>query len=71
MLVVDRLTAPHWRSAKSGKVALQTRAVRDGDDYVITGTKMFVTNAPVADLFVTYATLNPALFDRTLKVAAG
>jgi hypothetical protein len=47
--------------AGSDIFALQTRAVREGDDYVINGTKMFVTNAPEADVFVTYATLNPAL----------
>ena len=41
--------------------SLRTRATRDGDHYVLNGTKTFVTNAPVADLFVVYATVNPAL----------
>lgn len=41
--------------------SMRTRAVRDGDDYILNGTKIFVTNAPVADVFVVYATLNPQL----------
>lgn len=41
--------------------SMRTRAVRDGDHYVLNGTKTYVTNAPVADLFVAYATVNPAL----------
>lgn len=47
--------------AGSDIFAMRTRAVKRGDRYVLTGTKMFVTNATVADLFVTYATLDPAL----------
>ena len=38
---------------------MQTRAVRDGDDYVLTGTKMFITNGPVADTLVLYAKTAP------------
>lgn len=47
--------------AGSDIFSMRTRATRDGDDYVLNGTKTFVTNAPVADLFVAYATVNPAL----------
>ena len=47
--------------AGSDIFAMRTRAVKDGDAYVLNGTKMFVTNAPVADLFVAYATINPDL----------
>jgi len=36
--------------AGSDAGALRTRAVRDGDDWVLDGTKMFITNAPIADV---------------------
>src|ERR671913_43464 len=36
-------------------------ARRDGDHYVLNGAKTFVTNAPVADLVVAYATIDPKL----------
>lgn len=39
----------------SDAYALRTSAVEDGDHYVLNGTKIFVTNAPVADVFVIYA----------------
>jgi acyl-CoA dehydrogenase len=32
--------------------AIRTKAVRDGDDYVITGSKTFITNGGVADLVI-------------------
>lgn len=41
--------------AGSDPSGLTTRAVRDGDTYVITGAKRFITNAPIADLFVVFA----------------
>jgi L-prolyl-PCP dehydrogenase len=47
--------------AGSDVFAMRTRAIRQGDEYVLTGTKVFVTNAPVADLFVVYATVDPKL----------
>ncbi|MEU6161135.1 acyl-CoA dehydrogenase family protein [Streptomyces sp. NPDC047130] len=34
---------------------LATRAVRDGDDYVINGTKMFITNGTWADVAIVFA----------------
>ncbi|NOT56039.1 MAG: acyl-CoA dehydrogenase [Deltaproteobacteria bacterium] len=47
--------------AGSDVFSMRTRAEQRGDHYILNGTKMFVTNAPVADLFVVYATLNPEL----------
>jgi len=47
--------------AGSDIFSLRTRARRDGPDYVLNGAKTFVTNAPVADVFVVYATVDPAL----------
>ena len=47
--------------AGSDVFAMRTRAVQDGDEYVLTGTKTFVTNGPVADVAVVYATIDPKL----------
>lgn len=39
--------------------AMKATARRDGGGYVLEGTKCFITNAPVADLFLIYAKTNP------------
>lgn len=39
----------------SDAFSLSTTAEKDGDVYVLNGTKTFVTNAPVADVFVVFA----------------
>ncbi len=41
--------------AGSDVYAMKATARRDGDAYVLEGTKCFITNAPVADLFLLYA----------------
>ncbi len=46
--------------AGSDVFSLEARAVREGETYVLDGTKTFVTNGPVADVIVVYATVNPA-----------
>jgi acyl-CoA dehydrogenase len=51
------LTEP---GAGSNPAGLKTKAVRDGSDWVISGQKRFITNAPVADLFVVFARTRPA-----------
>jgi isovaleryl-CoA dehydrogenase len=41
--------------AGSDVMAMRTSATRDGDDYVLNGSKMWITNAPQADIIVAYA----------------
>lgn len=50
------LTEP---DAGSDAAALTTKAVREGDHYVITGTKRFTTNSPHAGIFTVYARTAP------------
>lgn len=44
--------------------AMRTRANRDGDEYVIDGSKMWITNANVADVAIVYAKTDPSLGHR-------
>ena len=41
--------------AGSDVASMTTKAVRDGDDWVITGTKCWITNAGVSDLYTVFA----------------
>jgi short/branched chain acyl-CoA dehydrogenase len=43
----------------SDAFALTTRAAEAGDGYVLTGRKLWITNANEADLFIVFATVNP------------
>jgi acyl-CoA dehydrogenase len=51
------LTEPGAGSNPSG---LKTKAARDGDGWVINGRKQYITNAPVANLFIVFARTRPA-----------
>ena len=51
------LTEPQ---AGSNAAALQTKAVRKGDSYVINGTKAWITNGGVADAAIVYVNTDPA-----------
>ncbi|RYG00443.1 MAG: acyl-CoA dehydrogenase, partial [Caulobacteraceae bacterium] len=51
------LTEPE---AGSDSANVQTRAIRDGDFYVLNGTKRFITNANKADLFTVMARSDPS-----------
>jgi alkylation response protein AidB-like acyl-CoA dehydrogenase len=50
------LTEPHAGSAVQGS---RTSAVRDGDDYVVNGSKMFITNARTATLYALVVKTDP------------
>ncbi|MGW0585661.1 acyl-CoA dehydrogenase family protein, partial [Streptomyces sp. NPDC002920] len=50
------LTEP---DAGSDPSTLTTRAHRDGDDWVINGAKRYITNAPLADVFMVFARTDP------------
>lgn len=51
------LTEP---GAGSNPAGLRTKAIRERGDWVISGQKRFITNAPVANLFVVFARTRPA-----------
>jgi hypothetical protein len=44
--------------AGSDAASLRTTAVRQGDNYVLNGTKMFITNGPIANVIVVFATVD-------------
>jgi butyryl-CoA dehydrogenase len=52
------LTEP---GAGSDAAALRTTAVRDGDDYILSGSKVFITNGTDADLALVFATIDREL----------
>src|SRR5204862_6457388 len=51
------LTEPGAGSDAIG--SMRTTARRDGDGYLLNGTKLYITNGPIADLFIVYARLGP------------
>lgn len=51
------LTEPH---AGSDASALKVRAVKDGDHYILNGTKQFVTSGKSAQVLIVFAVTNPA-----------
>ncbi|KAJ2851073.1 hypothetical protein IWW36_001420 [Coemansia brasiliensis] len=62
-LSADKLGCFCLSEAASGSdaFALQTRAVEDGDYYVLNGSKMWITNSAEADVFLVFATVDPSL----------
>jgi acyl-CoA dehydrogenase len=51
-------------NAGSDVSALRTTARRDGDEWVLNGTKVFITNGGIADVHVVVATVDPELGHR-------
>lgn len=74
--VVPKLVDGTWIGANaiteseagSDVFSLRCSAREDGDEFVLNGEKTYVTNGPCADVFVVYATINPAF--RHLGVTA-
>jgi alkylation response protein AidB-like acyl-CoA dehydrogenase len=53
--------------AGSDVAAMKTRAVRDGDSYVISGTKSWITNAGISDLYLIFAKTDPSAGHRGIS----
>jgi alkylation response protein AidB-like acyl-CoA dehydrogenase len=62
-LATDTIGSYALSEASSGSdaFALQTRAAKRGDDYVLNGQKLWITNAKEAGLFIVFATIDPTL----------
>ncbi|MBN2333631.1 MAG: acyl-CoA dehydrogenase family protein [Deltaproteobacteria bacterium] len=56
MVSAGAFTEPNAGTDVSG---VATRAVKDGDDYIVNGNKMFITNGTVCDFMVTLVVTNP------------
>jgi alkylation response protein AidB-like acyl-CoA dehydrogenase len=64
---VTRVASGEWQAsyclseadAGSDVSGMRTRAVRDGDHYVLNGRKLWVTNAGVSDLYAVFAKTDP------------
>ncbi len=48
-------------NAGSDAAAIQTRAVRDGNEYVLNGSKIWITNGDIADILTVFAVTDPSL----------
>jgi butyryl-CoA dehydrogenase len=66
----EKMAAYSLSEAGSGSDAASLRcmAVEDGDDYIINGTKLWVTHGSVADYVLVFVTINPEL--RTKGIGA-
>ncbi len=67
VMTLEKIGAWGMTEPNSGSdaFALQTVAREDGDDFVLNGSKTFITNAPHADIFVIYAKIDGARQDKS------
>jgi isovaleryl-CoA dehydrogenase len=65
----EHLGALAMSEAGSGSdvMGMRTTATLDGDDYVLNGSKMWITNAPQADVMIIYAVTDPEAGNRKLS----
>ena len=61
------LTEPDSGSDSAG---LRTRAVKDGDDYVLNGTKRYITNGPISDMVLVMARTTPENLPKNAHISA-
>jgi isovaleryl-CoA dehydrogenase len=53
--------------AGSDVMSMRTTATRDGDEYILNGSKMWITNAPRSDVMIVYAVTDPGAGSRGLS----
>lgn len=65
---LPRLVSGEWvgvhaiteENSGSDAFSVRTRARRDGEHYILNGSKTFITNGPIADVVVVFATVDPS-----------
>lgn len=65
LIGVQAMTEPE---SGSDAFSLRTTATETADGFVLSGSKTFITNAPIADVFVVFASSNPGL--RSMGISA-
>jgi len=73
--IIPKLVTGEWQgsyclsesNAGSDVASMRTRAVRDGGDYVLTGSKSWITNAGVSDFYTVFAKTDPQAGSRGIS----
>ena len=76
--IVTKVASGEWQGsyclsepqAGSDVAAISTRAVRDGDHWVLNGRKLWITNAGISDTYTVFAKTDPAAGSRGISVFA-